>query len=209
MAVCYIVGAAGYCAPFTVTDEDLVIAADGGLCHLAARGITPDFTVGDFDSLSTPPNGENVLTYPVEKDETDTMLAIKLAWEKGYRHFRLLAGTGGRTDHTLANLQALLWVARRGGTAILCGERECFTSLNCGTLSFKKTASGTLSVFAQGGEARGVTLRGVYYPLENGTLQPDFSLGVSNHFVGEPATVTVRDGALLLCWTGTADDLCF
>ena len=209
MAVCYIVGAATYCAPFTATTEDLVIAADGGWQHLVARGITPDFTVGDFDSLSTAPAGDNVLTYPVEKDETDTMLAIKMAWEKGYRHFRLLAGTGGRTDHTLANLQALLWVSRRGGTAILCGDGECFTTLCDGALSFKETASGTLSVFAQGGVARGITLRGVYYPLENGELQADFSLGVSNHFVGQPATVSVEDGALLLCWTGTADEVCF
>ena len=209
MTIGYIVGAAAYCAPFAPTADDVVVAADGGLSHLQARGITPALTVGDFDSLATSPAGENVMTFPVEKDDTDTMLAVKILWERGVRRFRLLAGTGGRSDHTLANLQTLLWVARRGGQAVLCGEGECFAVLHNATARFFAKTEGTLSVFAMGGDAREVTLQGVYYPLENGTLTADFPLGVSNRFVGQPATVQVGDGALLLCWTGTADEVTF
>lgn len=209
MSVCYIVGAAAYCAPFAPSANDWVIAADGGLVHLRERGITPDRVVGDFDSLGTPPTGDGVLTYPVEKDDTDTMLAVRSAWEAGYREFRLLACTGGRADHTLANLQVLLWVARRGGHALLCGERECFTTLQGGTVRFPKTATGTLSLFAQGGDAHGVTIEGAYYPLSNGTLTAEHALGVSNHFTGVPCTVSVREGALLVYWQGTADEVTF
>lgn len=209
MAIGYIVGAATYCAPFSPTAEDVVVAADGGLLHLRAMGIAPTFTVGDFDSLASRPTGENVMTYPVEKDDTDTMLAVKLLWERGVREFRLLAGTGGRSDHTLANLQTLLWVARRGGHAVLCGEGECFTVLQNGTAHLASKAEGTLSVFAVGGDARDVTLGGVQYPLEHGTVTADFPLGVSNHFVGAAPTVQVGDGALLLYWTGTADEVTF
>lgn len=209
MAVCYIVGAAAYCAPFATQAGDFVIAADGGLLHMQERGMTPDLIVGDFDSLAAPPTAGEVVTFPVEKDDTDTMLAIKLAWERGYREFRLMAGTGGRSDHTLANLQALLWVARRGGRAVLCGEGECFTALCGGALRFAATAAGTLSVFAQGGDACEVTLKGVYYPLQNGTLTADFPLGVSNRFIGAEATLQVGDGAVLVYWTGTADEVTF
>ncbi len=209
MAIGYIVGAAAYCAPFLPAADDIVVAADGGLLHLRARGITPALTVGDFDSLSSPPDGENVLTFPVEKDDTDTMLAVKLLWERGVREFRLLACTGGRSDHTLANLQTLLWVARRGGCAVLCGKGECFAVLQNSGAHLAAKTEGTLSVFAQGGDARDVTLQGVQYPLENGTLNADFPLGVSNHFIGKPVTVRVGDGALLLYWTGTADEVTF
>ena len=207
MSICYIVGAAAFCAPFEPGEEDLVIAADAGLLHLRVRGITPDLVVGDFDSLDKPPVGRNVSVYPVEKDDTDTMLAIKLGWERGCRTFYLLAGTGGRTDHTLANLQALLWLATRGGRGVLCGEEECFTALQNDSLTFRPEAAGTLSVFAQNGTARGVTLTGTYYPLDNATLSEEFPLGVSNHFTGKAATVSVADGALLVYWSGTPADI--
>lgn len=206
MAICYIIGAAACCADFAPQPDDLVIAADGGLVHLQQRGITPSLIVGDFDSLGTPPAGENVAVYPVEKDDTDVMLALKLGWERGERAFRLLAGTGGRTDHTLANLQALAWLAARGGRGVLVGAGECFALLRDGTLAFRSREEGILSVFAFGGEARGVTLAGLQYPLCDGILSPDFPLGVSNHFVGEVARVQVTDGALLVYWQGVPDD---
>ena len=145
--------------------------------------------------------------YPVEKDDTDTMLALKLGWERGFRDFRLLAGTGGRTDHTLANLQALAWLAARGGRGVLVGQGECFTVVRNGTLHFRAREEGILSVFAHGGETRGVTLEGLQYPLQNATLTPDFPLGVSNHFVGSPAAVSVADGTLLVCWQGDVKEL--
>lgn len=209
MAICYIVGAAAYCAPFTPSAGDLVIAADGGLLHLRERGITPDYVMGDFDSLGAKPTGDNVLVYPVEKDDTDTGLAVSHAWAMGFREFRLLSGTGGRSDHTLANLQTLLWVARHGGHAVLCGEGECFATLCNGKLHFSEKTEGTLSLFAQGGDACGVSITGAYYSLQNGTLTAERALGVSNHFTGAPCAVSVEEGALLVYWTGTADEVTF
>lgn len=207
MAICYIIGAAVRCAAISPQADDLVIAADGGLRHVEKQGITPDLIVGDFDSLGTPPAGDNVAVYPVEKDDTDVMLALKLGFERGFREFRLLAGTGGRSDHTIANLQALLWLAARGGRGVLVGEGECFTVLRDGALTFSPRDEGVVSVFAFGGEARGVSLTGLQYPLSDGVLSPDFPLGVSNHFTGESARVEVTDGALLICWQGTPDDI--
>lgn len=206
MNICYVVGAAPTCADFAPRAGDAVVAADGGTAHLRARGIMPDLVLGDFDSSTQPTEGA-VAVYPPEKDDTDTMLALKWGWAQGYRHFRLLGGTGGRADHTMANVQALAWLAARGGRGVLVAPDACATIVRDGTLHFRARADSTFSVFAYGGEARGVTLTGLYYPLRNGTLSPDFPLGVSNHFTGKPVSVQVQSGALLVYWPGDPDEL--
>ena len=126
-SVCCIVGAGP--SPAYVKDGAFVIAADGGLSKLQALGIIPDLILGDFDSLGSRPAGDNVLTYPVEKDDTDTMLAIKEAIWRGYQTLYISGGIGGRLDHTMANLQSLLFARKCGVEAFLVGENEAVTAL--------------------------------------------------------------------------------
>ena len=99
----------------------LVIAADGGLRHLEAQGLTADLIVGDFDSLGRVPEGDNILRHPVEKDDTDMLLAVRTGLDRGYRVFVLYGGLGGRLDHTYANLQVLNFLASRGASGGLLG----------------------------------------------------------------------------------------
>jgi len=197
---CYIVGAGEFygfeekpCA------QDCVIAADGGYRVCLENGIAPDHTLGDFDSLGSVPDAPNLHVVPVEKDDTDMMLAARLGLELGHRQFHLYGGTGGRLDHTLANLQTLLFLTRRGAEAWLYDRDARFTVLENGTRVLPAADRGILSVFAVDGPAEKVTIRGGKYPLEDGTLTGDFPLGVSNHFVGGPITVRVERGAVLLC----------
>ena len=179
--------------------DDLVIAADGGLTHTAALGITPDVILGDFDSLGYTPEGANV--FPVEKDDTDAMLAVRRGLALGYREFLLYGSLDGpRLDHTVANFQTLQFLADRNARGVLVGNTTLVTVIRNGTLLFPENAEGTVSVFCSGPDARGVTLEGLYYPLERGTLCAGFPLGVSNHFTGVPARVTVEDGSLLVIW---------
>ena len=111
--ICYIVCALPQSHAFVPNPGDLVIAADGGYAHL--HGIQADLVVGDFDSLGFIPAGESVVRHPAEKDDTDTMLAVKTGLERGETEFHIYGGMGGRrTDHTVANFQALLYLARRG-----------------------------------------------------------------------------------------------
>ena len=99
---------------------DLVLAADAGYEVCRREGIVPDLVLGDFDSMEQPKDAENVLRVPVEKDDTDTMLAVKTALENGCDTIYLYGGTGGkRLDHTLANLQTLLFIRRRGARGYL------------------------------------------------------------------------------------------
>lgn len=197
---CYIFGA-GDIVPLRTppTAGDYVIAADGGWTTCRAVGITPDLLLGDFDSLDTVPDFHNVERVPVEKDDTDMMLAVKRGLALGHREFHLYGGMGGmRTDHTIANLQTLLYLARHGAIGWLYGCGETYTAIRNGSMTLPAQGSGILSVFCLGADAEGVTIRGAQYEVENVILTADFPLGVSNHFVGRPITVSVTCGSLLL-----------
>ena len=200
MQICYL-----FCALSTVyipsiDPDDYVIAVDAGYSRL--NGVKPDLVVGDFDSLGFVPEGETVVRLPVHKDDTDTLFAVKLALEKGYKKFVILGGVGERLDHTLANIQALMYLTDRGAKGCLLGDDESMTMLKNGSLSFSGVPEGIVSVFAYGGTASGVTLAGLEYPLDRATLTTDYPLGVSNAFTGKPACVTVENGCLLVVWNG-------
>lgn len=182
-----------------LTAQDYVIAADGGLRHTEKLHITPDEIIGDFDSLGFTPAGANV--FPVEKDDTDAMLAVRRGLALGFREFLLYGSMDGpRLDHTIANFQTLQYLCDHGGTGYLVGTRYLATVLRNGTLSFPAGREGTISVFCLGPDARGVDLQGLYYPLKDAVLTAGFPLGVSNHFTEKDATIAVKSGSLLLIW---------
>lgn len=200
MGKCIIFCAAGFdglIAP--IGQEDFVIAADGGLTHTQTLGITPDAILGDFDSLGYIPDDSRV--FPVEKDDTDMMLAIRLGLERGFREFLLYGAMDGpRLDHTVANFQSLSYLCQQGAYGWLIGKDYIVTCLKNGCLRFSAEATGIFSMFCLGETARGITLKGLHYPLENGELSPHFPLGVSNHFTGHNASVEVKNGTLLCMW---------
>lgn len=200
---CFIFGAGEYGAmarsPAGLTGG-LVIAADGGYDRLGQWGITPDLAVGDFDSLGRVPQNVEVVRHPVRKDDTDMALAVQEGLKRGCTRFLLYGGLGGRLDHTLANLHLLADLAARGCPGFLLGENTAATAVHNGALTFGAEYTGTLSLFAWGGPAAGVTLTGLLYPLENSTLTPERPLGVSNEFTGQKARVCVTNGTLLALW---------
>ncbi len=198
MESCIIFCAAGFDAlAEPVKAGDHIIAADGGFAHLEALGLRAHEVLGDFDSLGFVPEGATV--FPVEKDDTDAMLAVRRGLEQGYRRFVLYGGLdGSRVDHTVANFQTLQFLADRGCRGYLVGKDQIATVIRDGALHFPAGAKGTVSVFCLGADARGVDLTGMKYPLENGTLCAGFPLGVSNAFSGGPAAVKVTRGSLLV-----------
>ena len=139
--------------------------------------------------------------FPVEKDDTDSMLAVKAGLQAGYRRFLLYGALDGpRLDHTVANFQLLHYLSNRNAYGYLVGSTYLATVLAPGRLRFPPEAGGILSVFCSGADASGVTLRGLQYPLEDAVLTAGFPLGVSNHFLGLPAEVSLKQGRLLLLW---------
>ena len=205
--ICYIVGAMSLTPSLRPCPkgEDYVIAADRGYDSLMAYGVTPDLVVGDFDSLGHTPSHPNVIQLPCAKDDTDMVFALRKGLGLGYRRFVLLGGVGGRLEHTLGNLQILDWLTTQGAQGFLAGEKTVATALRSGSLTFPASMSGYLSIFCNSGEARGVTLSGLKFPLEDALLTSSFPVGVSNEFLGQVAQVTVRDGSLLLLWEDKGD----
>lgn len=182
-----------------IQKDDYILAADGGLAHLQKLGLTPDGIIGDFDSLGYVPQNSQV--FPVEKDDTDSMLAVRKGLELGYKEFILYGALDGpRLDHTIANLQTLLFLESQGAKGTLVGLKYLITTVKNGVLKLPLAQEGIVSVFCLGEKARGVTIRGLKYGLENGQLDSGFPLGVSNHFVGKESSVAVEEGTLIVMY---------
>ena len=198
--MCLVVAAGEYRGEAIVPREgDWVIAADGGLALCRSLGIEPDEVIGDFDSLGYVPRGGRVTRLPREKDDTDTLYALRVGADRGYRRFGIHAGTGKRLDHTLANIQCLCWLAERGMRGYLWDGDVVLTVIRDDQIRLRALAEGTVSVFAPAGDARGVTIRGLKYEVEGATLTGTFPLGVSNAFTGREGCVGVEQGMLLIC----------
>lgn len=220
MPTCYIVGAGDFTPRgFAPVPGDLVLAADGGYRALYSLGYTPDLLLGDFDSLGDLPLPPDlpVLRFPARKDDTDTGLALRHGLDRGFRDFALYGCAGGRVDHLLANLQSMARISRLGATIRLAAPEYDAWALTgpapdtsgpaphapdgpAATLTLPDRPGGTLvSVFCHGDRAEDVTLTGLSYPLDGADLTGDFPLGVSNRRLeGQPATVSVRRGTLLI-----------
>lgn len=208
MGKCILIGAGDLTmGELTVANDDYVIAVDGGLSYCSILNVEPDLILGDFDSVSeqeklaveqlkqTVP--EKICQLPVCKDDTDMLAAIKKGLELGYTDFRIYAATGGRFDHTLANIQCLLYLKNHGAVGYLVDGMGMVLVLQNESVHFRKELEGTMSLFALTGEAKGVNIRGMKYPLENAVITNDFPIGISNEFIGEAAEVSVEDGELV------------
>ena len=204
--ICYIIGAYhGEDAVILPTSADCVIAADGGYTAAQALGIKPHLVVGDFDSLGYVPEAEEIIQHPVRKDDTDTLLAIRLGLERGYRSFVITGALGGRLDHSFANLQTLLFLRDHGARGLLYGDGFAATAVTNGTITLE--GRDTLSVFTMDAKAKGVTLKNVSFPVENAELINGFPIGVSNAFLDGPAEISVTDGTLLVMWQAEKEEL--
>lgn len=174
----------------------LVWAADGGLAYCEKLGITPDFVIGDFDSLGFVP--EKAVVLPVQKDVTDMAAAVNLAEEQGCDIFYLYGGTGNRLDHTLANIALLIGLAHKGKKAYLCDRDYTVTAVTNGEICFDEHEKGVISVFAADEKVHGVCEEGLLYSLDNATLENKTALGVSNEFTGRKSRIAVKEGTLVI-----------
>lgn len=195
---CVIFGAGEYfglAAP--IEKDDFIIAADGGFIYAQNEKLHPDVFIGDMDSLSVKPDAEKVITLNPVKDETDMFGAIKIGFDHGCTEFFIYGGTGGRLDHTLANIQHLSYISQCGGKAFLFGKDSVVTVITDAKISFSENFSGYVSAFSLSEKSKGVFETGLKYPLDNAEISSCFPLGVSNEFSGgTKAEISVADGTL-------------
>ena len=178
--------------------DDLIIAADGGLRNAKLLGVTPEIVLGDMDSLDKAEIPPEAKVYPVRKDDTDTMLAIKTGIEEGCEEFLLFGALGGRLDHTYANIQALAYLLDHDCSGTLLDGGHLCTMVRDGSIALD-TEFKHLSVFSYSDRCEGVSESGVGYTLDGAELTSSFPLGVSNYQLpNERAVITVDRGTLLL-----------
>ena len=202
MPTCFIIGAGEFTArDFHPQLNDYIIAADGGLRALDTLGVKPHLLIGDLDSLGayTLPADVPLEKHPVEKDDTDTGIALAQGFSLGYRNFALYGCGGGRADHLLANFQSMGRYSKLGASIRLVANDYTAYAITNGTLTLPHRPKGTtVSVFCHGEKAEGVVLKGLKYPLDGYTLTCDHPLGVSNEHLDGDAVVSVENGTLLI-----------
>ncbi len=179
--------------------ESFIISADGGYDNAVKFGITPNIALGDFDTIPCEKVKDcEVIKYPAEKDDTDTLIAVKKALELGYNDIQIIGALGGRFDHTFANIQTLCYIAEKGAEGCIIGDDDMiFIQKNC-LKTYQKKDGYSFSVFSITPESFGVTLKGLKYEVEDVTLTNTFPIGVSNEFTEKTCSVEVKNGVLLV-----------
>jgi len=196
---CIIISGSPEFEPPAPDSDDYIIACDSGYLNAVKADITPDLLIGDFDSyLGTIKAGIDVIRASAVKDDTDTMLAVKFALNKGYRSFALYGATGGRLDHQAANIAAGAYIAENGGLCELIDNRNRMILFKNSSVTLPSEKNKSVSIFSYTDCCHGVTLKGLKYELNNASLTNTVPLGVSNEFNGEPAFVEVKSGILLI-----------
>lgn len=178
--------------------DDFYICCDSGLKHRERLDIVPDLIVGDFDSCENPRVETETIVLPCEKDDTDTVFAVKEALSRGFQKFLLIGVIGGRLDHTLGNVSLLLMLHTQGKAAAAVddySEMEIVSNLPVqigGQYAF-------FSLLNISGTAQGITIKNAKYPLRDAEITCDYQYGISNEVLpGKTAEVSVKNGRLLL-----------
>lgn len=199
MDTCYIFGSVDITqAEIKLDASDYVIAADKGLLTVNKLNITPDLIIGDFDSLGYVPQGENVIKFPIMKDDTDLIIAIKEGLNRGYKLFKIYGCLGGeRLDHTIAAIQTLGFISENDAVGILFDDNCYVTLLENKSLTLDESCEGIISVFSYSDKAT-VSISGLKYNLEKAELTNTYPIGVSNEFIHKNAVITSHNGKILV-----------
>lgn len=179
-------------------EDDFFIYCDSGLKHMAALGAQPDLIVGDFDSHANPQMKVETIVLPCEKDDTDTVYAMKEAIQRGYDDYLLIGVIGGRLDHTLGNVSMLLYLDALGKTCCIMDDYSDMQIVS-DRPAYIEDSYAFFSLLNITGTAKGIIIENAKYPLQDGEITCEYQYGVSNEVLpGKVACVTVREGKLLL-----------
>ena len=175
---------------------DYVIACDRGYEYAQRLGLIPDVIIGDFDSSPQPDTEIPVHVHPVRKDDTDTMLAVRHALEKGFRQILICCALGGRLDHAFANIQSLAFAAQAGAVARIVSEDTCITVFSGGCMTFPRREGRSFSCFALSDTCTGVSIQGAEFACNGLDISNRFPIGVSNVWREDEIRVSCDTGIL-------------
>ena len=181
-----------------ITENDYVVFCDSGLKHMKELGVTPSLIVGDFDSYNNPNLDVETIVLPCEKDDTDTVFAVKEAINRGYDEFLLIGVIGARLDHTLGNVSILLYLESLSKKGVIIDDYSEMEIVSKEP-AFIDDSYAFFSLLNITGIAKGVTIRNAKYPLDKAEITCEYQYAVSNEVLsGKTAEVSVQNGKLLL-----------
>lgn len=179
-------------------EDDFYICCDSGLKHREKLGINPNLIVGDFDSYKNPHMDVETIILPCEKDDTDTVFAVKEALSRGFQDFLLVGVIGGRLDHTLGNVSLLLMLDAQGKEAMALDDFSEMQIVSDQPVQIEDCYA-YFSLLNISGTAQGITIKNAKYPLAEAEISCEYQYGISNEVLpGKVAVVTVKQGRLLL-----------
>jgi len=182
---------------------DYIICADGGIRHLNLLGVNADLIVGDFDSAPKDmledfkKSGAPIITYPVDKDKTDTQIAVDLAIEKGATQVYLLGALGTRWDHSFGNIMLLYRLEKNGVKAQILHSNNIIMLSNK-VIKIDGNIGQIVSLLPFAGNVHISSTEGLKYPIFDKTLPQDFPIGVSNVLIASQATINIKSGWLIV-----------
>lgn len=179
-------------------NDDFIVFCDSGLKHLEKLHIKPSLIVGDFDSHENPNLDTETIVLPCEKDDTDTVFAVKEALRRGYEDFLLIGVVGSRLDHTLGNVSILLYLDSMGKKGRIIDDYSEMEIVSSEPAAIEDSYS-FFSLLNISGCARGIHVSGAKYPLKDAQISCEYQYGISNEVLpGETARVWLEEGKLLL-----------
>lgn len=178
--------------------DDYVIFCDSGLRHLEHLQVRPSLIVGDFDSHENPRLDAETIVLPCEKNDTDTVFAVREAIKRGFDDFLLIGVVGARLDHSIGNVSILLYLDSLGKRACIIDDYSEMEIVSADPVSVGDSYS-FFSLLNITGLAKGVAVTGAKYPLADAEISCEYQYGISNEVLpGEKAIVSVKCGKLLL-----------
>lgn len=178
-------------------NDDFIVFCDSGLKHLESLRVNPGLIVGDFDSHDNPHLGVETIVLPCEKDDTDTVFAVKEAIKRGFDDFLLIGVVGARLDHTLGNVSSLLYLDSLGKKGYIIDDYSEMEIVS-NKPAYIENSFSFFSLLNISGTAKRVTIKNAKYPLNDGEISCEYQYGISNEVVGEIAEISIREGKLLL-----------
>ncbi len=183
---------------------DYIICSDGGANHAYNMNILPDYIIGDLDSTS-----KDIIAYyksknvkfkkfPTKKDETDTELSIKLSEKLNAKQIDLIGALGGRIDHTIANINLLYYIRKKGiKPRIITDKEEVYIAID-EELTIDGKKGDIVSILPIRNDAKGITLKNLEYPLENQDIEFSTPLGISNVMTDSSCNIKVNEGSIII-----------
>ncbi len=184
-----------------ITLDDYIICADSGFDILSDTDIEPNLLIGDFDSIKSTPDNIEKITLPVEKNVTDCEASYIEGVKRGFNKFLILGGTGGRFEHTFANISVMARASKEGNEIVMIDDKHLFRSITNSKIQIPFAPDKQISVFAFGEKAIGVYEKGFHYSLNNYSLDPFVPLGISNDVSENIGEISVEKGTLIIIET--------